>query len=315
MLIVFINMYNGENVILATVVEKEIIPIQVLAGKWGSKPDEFGLVVEGEVKPDMPFGPPHFAVDDKSNVYVADKYNSRVQVYNQNGELLRVLSVEDRQLLNRISVDTWGSIYLVDYVGPVKIAVYDKALNLRETTTLSDMINDTLIQSFVGYGFTVDPYGHPVIVDNHTCPGAKKILIYLNETKAGMQPYKYPQLLSHSLDEYSTMRVKRGNILEIQIKADNMTLDTIEIKENQEIWSAWEMGKDQIGNIYYATETDKGIFVYFINITSRIINKIPLITNLWHGAYRCPVLGLDGNIYYMGSSKDKFWIDKYPLNN
>jgi hypothetical protein len=294
------------------ITEMKILPIEVLEDKWGTEPGEFGIIIEGEEKPDMPFGPTHFAVDSSGKIYVADKYNSRVQVFDGEGKLIQIVSVEDKQLLNRISIDMLGNMYLVNYLDG-RIAVFDRKLKLLETGSMNVMVADTVL-GVGGYEFTVDANGNPVIIGKNKIGEEKRISIIKQDT----EDIKYESLnyfkISRLLYEYPQIRRKATNIIEIIVEQTREPSKSVVIKENQRIWSYWRVGIDRKGKFYYAVETSNSLFVYVVDFETNDARKISIITNIWHGAYRSPVLGLDGNLYYMGSSKEKFWIDKYPLN-
>lgn len=298
---------NTRRSIKDTIKTRILKGVKIVEGKWGDKIGEFGLVVET----DMPFGPPHIAVGRQGEIYVADEHNARVQVFDDMGKLVRVISIEEKSLLDRIAIDDSGNMHLVNHRVP-KIAVFDHNLRLLYVDVISDI---PPAGGGVGYGFTVNAEGEPVLVYNMHKDASKK-RIMMRATKDGLESEPFDSLrIGESVYAYPTVKrdKKYPNIVEIIIKQQGKSSRTVQIEEHKKIWSQWEIGVDKKGQFYYSTETEGSLFVYIISLETDSIRRLTIITDMWHGAYRCPVLGLDGNIYYMGSSEEQFWINKYTL--
>lgn len=99
---------------------------------------QWGTAGSGEGEFDTPHG---ITLDKDENVYVADRQNNRIQVFDKSGKFLRVLKNSDSvPQLPSVTIDSAQQIYAVDFDYVVttdmgnkgsKVLLYDSAGNIR----------------------------------------------------------------------------------------------------------------------------------------------------------------------------------------
>lgn len=291
------------------VIQKALQPIRILEGMWGTESGEFGLVFEGEGHPDMPFGPSHFAVDKQGHIYVADKYNARIEVFNNIGNLVEIILV-DKKYLNRIIIDADGNLYGINDIGPGSIYMlkYDSTVHI-----INDLIELSVsLPKSVRFGVQYDMVNRVLLFDY---TGSK--IYSLKSDGEAVSAEKLPFFGFPSEDAYynCTLLANRSSYQISRIDNNKQTY-VWKVMNNDKIKDCEIIGIKHDSLVYIVSKENHQRYVYVLNtITDALVEKICIMTDRWHGGYRLPIIGLDGNIYYMGSSKDKFWIDKYPLNN
>ncbi len=95
-------------------------------GKKGNKPGEFNV--------------PHgIDIDQNGNVYVADRQNDRVQVFDKDGKLLKVYTDKKMENLYSVSIDPENQHLLaIDYL--VVMKYFSKGSNIMEYDTAGNML-------------------------------------------------------------------------------------------------------------------------------------------------------------------------------
>ena len=82
----------------------------LIEAKWGDGPGEFGFRIwEGD-----PEFPRSFVIDSKSNIYILDQLNNRIQKFVKNGKFEKYVSVESFKLADSIEIEesktTWNNL-------------------------------------------------------------------------------------------------------------------------------------------------------------------------------------------------------------
>lgn len=135
-------------------------------GKQGSAPGEFDL-------------PHSIAIDQAGRVYVADRGNSRLQIFDQTGKLL---AIWPRSQVGRpwsVRLDAAGNIYVVDG-GDQRTYLPDRARILKFDATGS------LLSSFGAYGSQPGAFIWP-----HTIAIDTAGSLYVGEVATGMRVQKF----------------------------------------------------------------------------------------------------------------------------
>ncbi len=86
-------------------------PVELLRLPWGRHPGAIGLFVPGDEG--LPVGPASFAVGADGRLYVADRVNRRITIFQPHGTVERVLDVDGH--LADLVVDGEGRIHTLEY--------------------------------------------------------------------------------------------------------------------------------------------------------------------------------------------------------
>ncbi len=84
------------NVSTTTIVDTEqelekYVPKIIIKAKWGTKPGEFGIPPKGTRE--AFWGPSAITIDDDGNIYMMDRWNKRVQIFDKNGNFKREIKL------------------------------------------------------------------------------------------------------------------------------------------------------------------------------------------------------------------------------
>lgn len=122
---------------------EEYAPYEIIKGKWGTRPGEFGYMLiqapgevsEGQMPKKILVGPDCIFVSKEENVYVLDQINKRLQQFSPAGVLLTTIPLafpkdvitKDMAAFTEMYVDAAGFIYVSYNIGPFSWFVFDKA--------------------------------------------------------------------------------------------------------------------------------------------------------------------------------------------
>jgi|GEM_PF-4377846 len=79
----------------------------IIEAKWGSGPGECGLYI-GKGEGDLTSGPVSFTIDSRGYIYIVDWVNSRINIYDREGGLVKSIPADD---IGDIAVAEDGKIY------------------------------------------------------------------------------------------------------------------------------------------------------------------------------------------------------------
>lgn len=122
---------------------EEYAPYEIIKGKWGTRPGEFGYVLiqapgevaEGQKPHKTLVGPDCIFVSKEENIHILDQVNKRLQQFSPTGVLLTAISLvfpndvvtNDIATFTEMYVDDAGFIYVSYNIGPFSWFVFDKA--------------------------------------------------------------------------------------------------------------------------------------------------------------------------------------------
>lgn len=303
----------------------DIEPEVVVEGKWGDKVGEFGIITEGS----PPQGPESFCVDMEGNIYILDVMNYRMQVFNKECEIQNVIKYNKvYEIPDDLCVDEKGNLYLL--TEKHQIIIFSNKGDIIDSL----QIDPKIIPS---YRPNVSIIGHmdlsyDTIYINFSSPA--EIVLYnkrVIETRDNKLRNFNGILYMTVSESYDTNRQK-----ESEISCLGFTPVTSKYKERMQVNGFYYTGHlpppgfvsylqfldyDDHGNVVYEgfyknRQGDKsGIYYYVIgNLETGAVKEYSFTMrpamHCARGMYsKC---GLDGNLYFMHSDKEKFYIMKIP---
>lgn len=284
----------------------------VIEGKWGDKPGEFGF--SGE---ELPGGPSSFTIDKKGKFYINDCINNRIQIFSEEGKLLRVITLEKilpkhiRAVYgdiavsgDRIFLSAGNKIYVLDTLGD-KIDSY----NVYQVGKLiADEDKNLFVHTSMG--------GNWLKFKN-----SKKI----DEIKAAdlciVNGKKIMKRLTPKKEDENNVFISIDNGKEFKLKKVNE-------RGKEEVVSLDEIpryfvliGGDKL-RYFYISSWD---VIWRVRQDGRVIDKYtinwPVISGdveihgeFWENVIRSKI-AINDKLYHFGSTNDKFFILKFPLPN
>jgi len=303
----------------------ETNPEIVIEGEWGSKSGEFGLLIKGS----PPQGPESFCVDKEGNIYVLDVINYRIQVFDKEGNIKRILKYDrNYRFPDDLVVDENGNLYLL--TEECEFIVFS---NMGEPID----------------SFQIDPNTDPTYTQNANISGHLDIMkdtIFLNLSspiEIVLWNNKVVEIRDHYLrnldgisympiaEEYDSLRNKENAF-------DSLFFTPVdaEYKQSRNIMGFYYAGRltkqESKTHIQFLGYENNGNVVYWgysrIKPKNEASTKYYIIGNLNNGkvkvysyTLRSPLhyakgqyskCGKDGCLYFMHSDMDKFYIMKIP---
>jgi hypothetical protein len=295
---------NTRRSIKDTIKTRILKGVKIVEGKWGIKPGEFGIKWESGGLPGGPYPDP--AIDEKSNIYVGDILNNRIQKFSNKGEYLLSFGADSGEGsliggIGGIVVDQNGFVY-VKWGKLIK--VYNESGNYVKSIQLDTAIKHPLLWGIDENGnFLISDMsmGHLVSSDGEIIRSHKKNFIPLGEKDYYFKHNKRNKILQ-------LVTVKGKATSELIVK----TATNIGRRESFPLWISPEgcfiIMAPGSGSSY------KNKIILYINQEGEIVREY-IIPNAWS-----PILGLDGNFYDAGYAQEEnnpsyggFWVKKYVL--
>jgi hypothetical protein len=279
---------------------------------YGSGVGQVGTVNEGE---GAIIGPKSFTVDDEGTIYVCDTVNTRVQIFNSNGNYLSTIPLKTEAMAEDIAVDDSGFIYIYDQLG--KLYQYDK-----KGTLVSKIAVDVNRLPGGGAMHAINSEIYVYACDDHMCEdfiigrtSLDNLLIRPSDEEAKIVKEKGKQGLSRKKYMTGLNKTVKGD-LEINDK-DRASLKIMSLPI-REILSIEFLGEDIKGNLFIKTDRDdenKKLVseVHKLNAKGDYLrtNQMPE-SDISYWSVRNYAISENGTLYQFLPEKDKLRLNIFP---
>lgn len=207
---------------------EEYTSTEIIAGRWGTGPGEFGHILiqaagevpEGQEPIKITIGPDCIFVDEVGNIHVLDQINKRIQNFSSIGTFISATPLafpedvifSDIYSFPEMYIDRDGYIFISYSIGPFSWFIFDKSgalvkrlVNKKSIEYQIQMLNDASSQK------------QQKAVLEHIVSDGKTILVDVPMTSA-----RYD---SKGAIYIGNMRVKKGN--PDKVPADEMKINTL----------------------------------------------------------------------------------------
>ena len=287
----------------------------IVQGGWGAAEGEFGLFEpqgEGEKE-----GPMSYCVDGKSNVYVLDQVNLRVQKFGPQGNFVSAIPIDNRTA-DRILVDSNENVYVFDLWCKREVAAYNNigeliqkmSLNVGENTTTGG-ISEVFVQND-------DIYAEDAETGRmYELGSAGTILEFHNQ---------------RSIELPGRFQKGTGNHLYLKPSNDGAVVDIVEregklntsiaFNSKRKVHNYVELTSDSSGNIYLGAYLVKQSGLNFVDSqfsfikatrSGEILGKAEMPTNLYVPTRHPFYVTDDGNLYQLQTLKDGLRVVKWQI--
>lgn len=303
--LVIIAHSNGiENVNINSITEDSSV---VVSGDWGNALGQFGLKRIEEMGNALS-GPTCFALDSVGNIFIGDQINHRIQQFDSRGNFVRSFNLilgdnADTITVNGIACDNQNRIFIADSRNE-KIFVFDNNGQLLKEIRISLSISQLRINS-----------DNQILIVDHN----RKKQFQISEDGAVIDTFnnmalvEKNKLFSISDEEKG---VGQAILLENNESRDKIAEVPFKVGVNVNVAGYLYAGVDGKENIYVVAvlfEPNYEIILIFHSdgvLKKRFKRNYQFVTI----NKRCYFINKEGCLYAMNSSKEKFWITKYLLN-
>jgi len=296
-------------------------PKRVLSRPLGAADGEIGVSKEG-----MRSGPQGYAVDGDRNIFVADRWNHRIQKFNSDGEFECSSGKSEHgatvPLPLEIAVDLKGSVYVY--------GAAPRGMIIKLDSNCQELFRIRVKELRLGdvTGLDLDHHGNLCVRG-----AASRRLLRLNSDSSvigmeekvsgflgGVGPYRYH--LAVPPDDKRTIAVERAappaswSDKEANERDVGEFVEWTRVRVQHDVVSCHYLGEDSRGALYvfYRKRIPGDGFLYFVRITSdgRLAGEIEVPYVSGGDLSRPYLVHWSGDLYIAGLDKTHYWIDCYP---